>query len=196
MKFYTIAQFICASNPDRLLAEWTAPGGDYDVGSVASYRFVFSQNIEDLIDPIKGEPQVLLGFDRIERAGTVAKFDFNFPHYDQDFYVGAYGFDMAGNRGKISNLVHVRVSSPTSVYDRGHHSIQSDSSTLVPCCHSPMLLENGAVAPPFGLPNHHLQVLHSPRMWCYFSVAYSGYFIYYLLHLCLKKAYANHGLNF
>ena len=105
-----------ASNPDRLLAEWTAPGGDYDVGSVASYRFVFSQNIEDLIDPIKGEPQVLLGFDRIERAGTVAKFDFNFPHYDQDFYVGAYGFDMAGNRGKISNLVHVRVSSPTSVY--------------------------------------------------------------------------------
>ena len=111
-----IRQLAGASNPDRLLAEWTAPGGDYDVGSVASYRFVFSQNIEDLIDPIKGEPEVLLGFDRIERAGTVAKFDFNFPHYDQDFYVGAYGFDMAGNRGKISNLVHVRVSSPTSVY--------------------------------------------------------------------------------
>ena len=65
---------------------------------------------------IKGQPEVLLGFDRIERAGTTAKFDFNFPHYDQDFYVGAYGFDMAGNRGKISNLVHVRVSSPTSVY--------------------------------------------------------------------------------
>ena len=65
---------------------------------------------------IKGQPEVLLGFDRIERAGTRAKFDFNFPHYDQDFYVGAYGFDMAGNRGKISNLVHVRVSSPTSVY--------------------------------------------------------------------------------
>ena len=58
---------------------------------------------------LQGQPEVLLGFDRIERAGTKAKFDFNFPHYNQDFYVGAYGFDMAGNRGKISNLVHIRL---------------------------------------------------------------------------------------
>ena len=98
---------------DRLLAEWTAPGGDFNVGSVASYRFVFSTNIQDLLDP-SGQPEVLLGFDRLERAGTVAKFDFNFPHYDKDFYVGAYGFDMAGNRGKISNLVHVKIASPKS----------------------------------------------------------------------------------
>jgi len=48
----------------------------------------------------------------MERAGTSAKFDFNFPHYDKDFYVGAYAFDMAGNRGKISNLVHVKVAAP------------------------------------------------------------------------------------
>ena len=95
---------------DRLIAEWTAPGGDFDAGSVASYRFVFSSNIQDLLDP-RGQPQVLLGFDRIERAGTAAKFDFNFPHYGQDFYVGAYAFDMAGNRGKISNLVHVKIES-------------------------------------------------------------------------------------
>ena len=33
--------------------------------------------------------------------------------------------------------------------------------------YAPMLLENGAVSSPFGLPNHHLQVkLHSPRMHC------------------------------
>ena len=44
-----IRQVPGASTPDRLLAEWTAPGGDFDVGSVASYRFVFSSNIEDLI---------------------------------------------------------------------------------------------------------------------------------------------------
>ena len=106
-----IRQLPGSSSQDRLLAEWTAPGGDFNAGSVASYRFVFSSNIQDLLDP-SGHPEVLLGFDRLERAGTAAKFDFNFPHYDKDFYVGAYGFDMAGNRGKISNLVHVRINSP------------------------------------------------------------------------------------
>ena len=45
-----IRQLPGASTPDRLLAEWTAPGGDFDVGSVASYRFVFSSSIEDLIN--------------------------------------------------------------------------------------------------------------------------------------------------
>ena len=106
-----IRQLPGSNTQDRLLAEWTAPGGDFNAGSVASYRFVFSSNIQDLLDP-RGHPEVLLGFDRLERAGTAAKFDFNFPHYDKDFYVGAYGFDMAGNRAKISNLVHVRINSP------------------------------------------------------------------------------------
>ena len=82
---------------DRFLATWTAPGGDSDMGSVASYRFVFSPNIQDLLDPVKGQPEVLLGFDRLERAGTKAQFDFNFPHYDKDYYVGIYAFDIAGN---------------------------------------------------------------------------------------------------
>ena len=100
---------------DRLLAEWSAPGGDFNAGSVASYRFVFASDIQDLIDPIKGQPEVLIGFDRIEKFGTKSKFDFNFAHYDQDFYVGLYAFDLAGNRGKISNLVHVRIDSPASV---------------------------------------------------------------------------------
>jgi len=116
-----------ASTPDRLMAEWTAPGGDFDEGSVASYRFVFSSKIEDLLaaDPSDGQPEVLLGFDRIERAGTAAKFDFNFPHYDKDFYVGAYGFDIAGNRGKISNLVHVRVAAPKYVKSKEAEPIRS-----------------------------------------------------------------------
>jgi hypothetical protein len=115
-----IRQLPGASTQDRLLAEWTAPGGDFNVGSVASYRFVFSSRIRDLLDgPHAGQPDVLLGFDRMERAGTAAKFDFNFPHYDKDFYVGAYGFDVAGNRGKISNLVHVRIAAPSYGGKRG-----------------------------------------------------------------------------
>ena len=56
--------------------------------------------------------KVLLGFDRLEQAGTKAKFDFSFPHFDQDYYLGLYSYDASGNRGKISNLVHVRVPSP------------------------------------------------------------------------------------
>ena len=122
-----IRQLPGASTPDRLMAEWTAPGGNFDEGSVASYRFVFSSKIEDLLqpDPSQGQPEVLLGFDRIERAGTAAKFDFNFPHYDKDFYVGAYGFDIAGNRGKISNLVHVRVAAPKYVKSKEAEPIKS-----------------------------------------------------------------------
>ena len=54
----------------------------------------------------------MLGFDRLEQAGTKAKFDFSFPHFDQDYYLGLYSYDASGNRGKISNLVHVRVPSP------------------------------------------------------------------------------------
>lgn len=98
---------------DKLLATWTAPGGDYLIGNVASYRFVFSEDIADLLDP-RGNPEVLLGFDRTDKAGTEVKFDFSFPHFDRDFYVGAYSFDTIGNKAKISNLVHVRLQSPPS----------------------------------------------------------------------------------
>ena len=55
---------------------------------------------------------VLLGFDRLEQAGTKAKFDFSFPHFDQDYYLGIYSYDTSGNRGRISNLVHIRIPSP------------------------------------------------------------------------------------
>ena len=98
---------------DKLLATWTAPGGDFTIGSVSSYRFVFSEDIADLLDP-QGNPKVLLGFDRTDKAGTEAKFDFSFPHFDKDFYVGVYSFDAVGNKAKISNLVHVRLASPPS----------------------------------------------------------------------------------
>lgn len=99
---------------NNLLATWTAPGGDFNSGSVASYRFVFSEEISTLL-PAGGKPEILLGFDRLEKAGTQSSFDFKFPHFDKDFYVAAYAFDMAGNRGKISNLVHVRLEAPPSM---------------------------------------------------------------------------------
>ena len=36
---------------NKLLATWTAPGGDYNVGMVASYKFLMSDNIADLLNP-------------------------------------------------------------------------------------------------------------------------------------------------
>ena len=99
---------------DKLLASWTAPGGDFDIGSVSSYRFVYSANIADLIEEENRNAKILLGFERMEKAGTEAKFDFSFPYHDQDYYIAAYAFDLAGNRGKISNLVHVKLPAPPS----------------------------------------------------------------------------------
>ena len=118
------------SGSNNLLATWTAPGGDFNQGSVASYRFVYSEDIADLLDPTR-RPKILLAFDRMETAGTDSSYDFEFPHYDTDYYVGAYGFDIAGNRGKISNLVHVRVPSPPSQFSAAGED-GSDASSSSP----------------------------------------------------------------
>ena len=35
----------------QLVATWTAPGDDYDAGSVSGYRFVVADNISHLLNP-------------------------------------------------------------------------------------------------------------------------------------------------
>lgn len=99
---------------NKLLAAWTAPGGDFNDGSVNSYRFVYSTDMSDLLNA-NATPKILLGFDRMEAAGTQSTIEFEFPYYDKDFYVSIFAFDKSGNRGKISNLVHVHVKSPPSL---------------------------------------------------------------------------------
>ena len=111
------------------MATWTAPGGDFDEGSVASYRFVYSEDIADLLRPDR-RPKILLAFDRMEESGTDSSYDFEFPHYDTDYYVAAYGFDIAGNKGKISNLVHVRVPSPPKASNPIYGEDASSSSPI------------------------------------------------------------------
>ena len=96
----------------HLMAKWTAPGGDYNTGSVASYRFLYSTDLRDLL---REDKTVLFGFDRREPAGTASSIDFAFEHYDQDFYIGLIAMDLQGNAGKISNLVHIRVPKPPSL---------------------------------------------------------------------------------
>ena len=125
-----IFQVKLLSGSNNLLATWTAPGGDFDEGSVASYRFVYSEDIADLLKPDR-RPKILLAFDRMENAGTDSSYDFEFPHYDTDYYVAAYGFDIAGNKGKISNLVHVRVPSPPKTYNPVYGEDGSSSSSPI-----------------------------------------------------------------
>ena len=101
---------------NTFLATWTAPGGDFTEDRVNSYRFIFSEYIADLLRP-EGQPKILRAFDQHEYhpAGSLASIDFEFPHYDQDYYIAAYAMDKANNRGKISNIVHVRLPAPEAL---------------------------------------------------------------------------------
>ena len=95
----------------QLLAKWTAPGGDFNDGAVMTYRFVFSQKIEELLTPSLNAP-ALDGLKRTDTPGQSVSYVINFKYYAQDYYVGLYAFDEAGNRGNMSNIVIVNVPPP------------------------------------------------------------------------------------
>jgi hypothetical protein len=95
----------------QLLAKWTAPGGDFNDGTVMTYRFVFSQKIEELLTPSLNAP-ALDGLKRSDTPGQSVSYVINFKYYSQDYYVGLYAFDESGNRGNMSNIVIVNVPPP------------------------------------------------------------------------------------
>lgn len=95
----------------QLRAGWTAPGGDFSDGRVITYRFVFSQKIEELLTPSVNAP-ALDGLKRSDEPGESVSHDIKFPYYNQDYYVGIFAFDEFGNRGNMSNIVLVSVPAP------------------------------------------------------------------------------------
>jgi len=95
----------------QLLAGWTAPGGDFSDGRVKTYRFVFSQKIEELLTPSVNAP-ALDGLKRSDEPGQSVSHVINFKYYNQDYYVGIFAFDELGNRGNMSNIVLVNVPAP------------------------------------------------------------------------------------
>ena len=95
----------------QLLASWTAPGGDYSDGQVKTYRFVYSQKIEELLSP-SVNALALVGFKREDSPGQRVSHVINFKYYSQDYYVGLFAFDEFGHRGNMSNLVLVNVPPP------------------------------------------------------------------------------------
>lgn len=95
----------------QVLAKWTAPGGDFNDGAVMTYRFVFSQKLEELLTPSLNAP-ALDGLRRTDIPGQAVSYVINFKYYSQDYYVGLYAFDEVGNRGNMSNIVIVNVPPP------------------------------------------------------------------------------------
>ena len=66
------------------LAVWTAPGDDYDHGSVSGYRFVYSSNISALLNAESGRrAETLLQFQRPDSAGVQTSYQFEFEHYNK-----------------------------------------------------------------------------------------------------------------
>ena len=103
-------------NGSQLILQWTAPGGDFNDGSVVTYRFVFSHNIEELLNP-GGTPPALDGLKRTDRAGQRVRHVINFPFYNQDYYIGLAASDKRGNRGAMSNVVLVNIPAPQDSED-------------------------------------------------------------------------------
>ena len=93
-----------------VIATWTAPGDDFDAGTVAGYRFLTSTNISDLLDPMEDVRRTVL--DEIRRpdlAGTQTSHQFAFDKLNKDHFVGIVAFDEEGNTGKMSNIVAIRL---------------------------------------------------------------------------------------
>merc|ERR1719427_628598 len=86
-------------------------GGDFSDGHVISYRFVFSQKIEELLTSSVNAPP-LDGLRRSDEPGQSVSHVINFKYYNKDYYVGIFSFDEFGNRGNMSNIVLVNVPAP------------------------------------------------------------------------------------
>jgi hypothetical protein len=109
-------QITILKDKQQLLASWTAPGGDFGDGQVSTYRFVYSQKIEELLSPSVNAP-ALYGLKRQDEPGQRVSHVINFKYYNQDFYVGLFAFDEFGNRGNMSNLVLVNMPAPPATTD-------------------------------------------------------------------------------
>jgi hypothetical protein len=100
----------------QVLATWTAPGDDFDVGNVSGYRFLVSDNISSLIDP-QAAKQTLVAFQQPDLAGKQTSFQFsvvaavetNAAFFNKDIFISLVAFDEENNEGKVSNIVSLHL---------------------------------------------------------------------------------------
>ena len=100
-----------SSDNKTIQASWTSPGGDFASGSVVRYRFLYSTNITDLLKA-SSSPPILIEIEKPTKFGSAVLQLLEFPLYNQDYFIGLYAYDLAGNRGRMSNIQHVYVPSP------------------------------------------------------------------------------------
>ena len=105
----------------QLVATWTAPGDDYDMGTVTGYRFVGADNISHLLDS-KSDKLTLVGFSQKDEAGTQTSYQFEIqtdnPNEDRYLFVALVAFDERDNEGKVSNIVTLHLTT-AGVYRSG-----------------------------------------------------------------------------
>ena len=98
----------------QLVASWTAPGDDFDIGTVTGYRFVIAENYSSLLDPMS-DIQTLLGFQQPDSAGVSTSYQFGLArideHYNKDIFLGILAFDEKDNEGSMSNIVTLHLTS-------------------------------------------------------------------------------------
>lgn len=99
----------------QLMATWTAPGDDFDLGKVTGYRFIVAENLSNLLDPRSAELQTLVGFQQPDQAGSQTSYQFGIAridqHYDKDLYIGLVAFDEVDNEASMSNIVNLHLTS-------------------------------------------------------------------------------------
>ena len=90
------------------MASWTAPGDDFDVGTVTGYRFVIAENYSALLDPY-ADVQTLVGFQQPDEPGVSTSYQFGLArmdeHYNKDLFMGLMAFDEKDNEATMSNVV-------------------------------------------------------------------------------------------
>ena len=105
----------------QLVATWTAPGDDYDFGTVRGYRFVGAENISHLLDS-KSDKLTLVGFSQKDEAGTQTSYQFEVQtdnlNEDRYLFVGLVAFDEKDNEGKVSNIVTLHLTA-SGIYKNG-----------------------------------------------------------------------------
>ena len=92
------------TNSGTLRVYWTAPGGDYNTGSIAGYNIVSSLDINQMLDH-KQRPDIVININRTQITGIYNMEEVNIAYFDQFFYLGVVAFDQSGNIGRMSNIV-------------------------------------------------------------------------------------------
>ena len=115
----------------KLVARWTAVGGDFDDGQTDVYRLYYAVDIHLLIGNISAAEFV--EFNRYDMAGTAANHTFQLPRSGL-LYLGLRAGDLTGNYGLISNLVPVELgepSGPTNIVPTDQPSAVPGDWTLI-----------------------------------------------------------------